>query len=680
MSIFREKIVTRLNSAERRIDEQIRKTMDERQHKLQATNSQRGKNSEASNRMTSMMINQLYRRNTTFEEKQLANPIGFIKTSESTYNKQKQAMQSPGDVLIKLLQAIDAQKKDQLVEAEAENRLPKRGVINKIKAYQYGTGEVKEFSRDSFYVALEAFEAIYNTIIRDDLEQKSRARDLDFKSLLKLIRMYLEKIVTRFSSWGAKEQKAVDDIITRTEKGYFANKLKKKFLSDKNQYTKINVFERLNDIEVVSLSRLFKQIKHMLLNRKESYISNEIGQPKKKDFKIRNLIVKADVEGALKREEDLRNPHYRIEERSLPNPQIQPIIDSPHKAPPGAIRLKVERQEQSVPVEGVDIVQARIIKKENLKVFNREIEDLEEYIGLIIHNFILKYLYSLPQTSIDSQMQISFSKDKSQKNKNKHKKAESMNTVKNYKIALIKKDSGLAEGSNTQSRIFDTHDDPPIIKRKDLVFELIERKPHLGLHTKYKRLPWNPNPKDSLPSITTNGRPTGQQTTRLRQIAHDSKPEDHIEGPSLHRSMSRIKPASSRHATLAVNGNNTNSRPHDHSKPSNFVIDRLVQSISSDAKFMAELERDLRSRLSSECMQAIAEHDIACFVEMRKRIEETVGRMIAVTRPRFRVMSRPDSLSMLSQLNNIKRAMADGKMTQKMIFKSRDKRSTSPGH
>lgn len=198
----------------------------------------------------------------------------------SPRKKMKEAAASPAEILFKILRTANVRNDAEEPEPNLTPN-PKKTVINNFKCYDYGSGQVKEYERSNFYFALEAFEKVYEAVIKQDLNVNSEKRKFDFQSLLSLIKNHLQKILQQFSAWTEKEKKDVDEIIARAEKSYFAGRLNKLFLSDKQKYKEINVFKRLNEIEVVSLSRLFKQIKFMLLNKKESYNSPVVTKDKK---------------------------------------------------------------------------------------------------------------------------------------------------------------------------------------------------------------------------------------------------------------------------------------------------------------------------------------------------------------------------------------------------------------
>lgn len=221
--------------------------------------------------------------------------------SPSSPKKPKDVTASPAELLFKILRTANVKDKSEEAELETNRKTQKKTVINNYKCYDYGSGEVKEYERSNFYFALEAFEKVYEAVIKQDLEVNSQKRKFDFQSLLSLIKGHLQKILEQFSTWTEKEKKDVDEIIARAEKSYFAGRLNKLFLSDKQKYKEIDVFKRLNDIEVVSLSRLFKQIKFMLMNKKESYLSPVVSRDHKKNMFLGlppAKMIEANIEDA----------------------------------------------------------------------------------------------------------------------------------------------------------------------------------------------------------------------------------------------------------------------------------------------------------------------------------------------------------------------------------------------
>jgi hypothetical protein len=87
----------------------------------------------------------------------------------------------------------------------------------------------------------------------------------------------------QFKGWSSKDQSTLDLIIERTKKAFFSYKLNKKFISSKQHYVKINVFERLNTIETFSLKRLFQTIKGFLIRYRGQVLA-------KKDPKVDRVI------------------------------------------------------------------------------------------------------------------------------------------------------------------------------------------------------------------------------------------------------------------------------------------------------------------------------------------------------------------------------------------------------
>lgn len=189
---------------------------------------------------------------------------------------------SPAELLFSLLR-IDSGNAHSEEDLKTQSKGNK---VNDFKCYDFKTGEMKEYNRNSFYVAMEAFEVLYEAIIKRDIEANSKKGDFDFQSLLNLLKLYLQKVLKELMVFSSKEQKAIDEIILRVEKCFFVGRLKKNFLSDKKKYTEMNVFDRLNQIEIISLSRLFKQIKFLLLNRRESYLSHDPNRGRIKYFQL----------------------------------------------------------------------------------------------------------------------------------------------------------------------------------------------------------------------------------------------------------------------------------------------------------------------------------------------------------------------------------------------------------
>lgn len=664
--------VFQLDQRQTEIDTKIRKQMGERQYKVKSNQNRLKRIQEKTYKQISMLINQLGQKQ---EPKPLVNPMGVVRTSDPSYNKTKQGHQGPGDVLIKLLQSIETEtQKNRIIEIENEEKNKgKKAVINSIKAFQFGTGEVKEFSRDSFYVALEAFEKIYNTIIREDLEKKSKSRDFDFQSLLKLIRLYLQKIVSKFSHWGEKEKQAVDEIIMRTEKSYFANKLKKKFLSDKVQYTQMDVFKRLNEIEVVSLSRLFKQIKYMLLNRKESYISQQINksQPVKLHLKSvfldENLIVEA-----RQREEERNNVGKIPKERSLPVFSAYDHPDEDHKK---KVSLFAERYRKTSndlttsrsQLHRVDPIGHRQATIEAMKLEEKDREELDKYVDSIIKAFLTKYIYAMPNFDPHFQPLATIKEKSVSKKKKQTKDQDDTELVKNYKIVLLREDSDLQEHSETLTIATPKPRQIDIIKKKELVFEVFEKKKKdFVLHTnRYKRLPWQ---KQSLPSVAILPPPNLSITAKGPQSPTQLKgPQLIIErkGQDLKQNKSNSKKNSTTNRTtpnLRSQGSKTelfHVEPHySQKRQTDNALLKLADSVVRNEVFMKNLTSAFRSKLSGSCIDSIAEQKAGFQTEMAKTI---VG-----FAPKFAQEAISVTLSLqrkgaeeLIELNKMKTAMAE---------------------
>ena len=174
---------------------------------------------------------------------------------------QQQVLSTAGDLLSRLLAKLTNKTPEEL---DIESKL--LVFASQSKIYEFGTGNTKLVKKNKFIAALNEFSKFYETVVCQDLKEKKDSGKFDYLSLIHLLKMYLTKVMTKFSGWSEKDQKMLDQIIDRTKKAFFSIKLNKKFIQNKQVYMGINVFERLNSIETFSLTRLFKTIKGFLFN------------------------------------------------------------------------------------------------------------------------------------------------------------------------------------------------------------------------------------------------------------------------------------------------------------------------------------------------------------------------------------------------------------------------------
>jgi hypothetical protein len=158
-----------------------------------------------------------------------------------------------GDLMTQLLKKFEASKTEEHKKVEKE--LIKFAM--KSKVYEFGTGRTSLVTKNKFIAALNEFSKFYEHLIETDLVDKQKSGEFDYLSLINLLKMYLNKVMKKFSGWSSKDQSTLDLIIERTKKAFFSYKLNKKFISSKKHYMQINVFERLNTMETFSLKRLF---------------------------------------------------------------------------------------------------------------------------------------------------------------------------------------------------------------------------------------------------------------------------------------------------------------------------------------------------------------------------------------------------------------------------------------
>ena len=225
----------------------------------------------------------------------------------------------------------------------------------KSKVYEFGTGRTSLVTKNKFITALNEFSNFYEHLIETDLVKKQQSGQFDYLSLINLLKLYLNKVMKQFKGWSSKDQSTLDLIIERTKKAFFSYKLNKKFISSKQHYVKINVFERLNTIETFSLKRLFQTIKGFLIRYRGQVLA-------KKDPKVDRVI-----------ELTLPQPLPAEERADLP---IQVLVDC-------GIDLKTMKQT----IFG-DIVESNEVQKmlENGKLTHKEaehfIKKLEKYIPI----------------------------------------------------------------------------------------------------------------------------------------------------------------------------------------------------------------------------------------------------------------------------------------------------------
>lgn len=663
------KAALELDQRQLEIESKLRLQMSERQSKLKKIQSKMDKINKRKYKPVSMLIKQVGRNKTTSEN----DPVEPIRKSNPSYNKQKTGYQAPGDIFIKLLQNIETEKVKKKSEPQEVEEKNKKGVINSVKAFQFGTGEVKEFSRDTFYVALEAFDSIYNNIVKNDLEIRSKARDFDFESLLKLIRMYLEKIISEFGQWGEKEKLAVDEIILRTEKSYFANKLKKKFLSDKSEYAQINVFTRLNELEVVSLSKLFKQIKHMLLNRKENYVSQSMATPRPHTFQLKSVVLDEKIIDEAKRRETERATVGKLPiERSAPLRlgHTESTTDSSKRAVP-LFAERYRRQtsfklaafaSENERLDALGQLEARLAME---KMEKKDQEDLDEYVDMIIYAFVTKYVYAMPSVN-GSHQPSSLTKDRasSRKKKSIRDVPEDEKSVKNYQINLVAAHSEMPEGSLMTSVVTPKLEAGQVVKKKELVFEVFEKKKDFVLHSnRYRRLPWQRQSvpeKPELKDVKTSKQPV--LPTIVKGSPFNS-PRKGLEEPIRKRntgSASKKQPTTNRITTnllSAAEKMTTTEQTASKRNAENQVL-KLADIVASNEVFMKRLAKEFRNRLSPACLQAIAEQRPGLQQEMVKTIMDLAPKF-ALESVGSRSAAQKKGAESLMELNNIKREMAE---------------------
>ena len=106
--------------------------------------------------------------------------------------QEKEQLLSPAEILLKILRNAVDNDKEALPITDSKRSLG-AGQKEKInfKTFEYGSGLTTEYKHDTFYDALEAFDKIYEEVIKYDLEFNSRQRKFDFLSLMNLIKDYL---------------------------------------------------------------------------------------------------------------------------------------------------------------------------------------------------------------------------------------------------------------------------------------------------------------------------------------------------------------------------------------------------------------------------------------------------------------------------------------------------------
>ena len=384
-----------------------------------------------------------------------------IKTRQESWSKIKKGGLGPAEILMRILQDASGREEDSRLAKKSEQTKSFSGPkINAFKTYEFGSGKIKEYNRSNFLFALEAFEAIYESVIKHDLEVNSKERKFDYNSLMNLIRFYLEKILQQFKGWTDSDQKAVNEIITRTEQTFFAGRLHKQFLSDKTKYMQMNVFKRLNEIEVISLKKLFKQIKYLLLNKKENY-SLSVNDAPKKYYELRMppaVLVEANIEEYIQKEEAKND----LPLRKLPKEEMK--IERTGQEKKKNFQIKntsmLMKKPAKITAKVFDELRDMNFKKENM-MKKEEMDHLEslDYVDKILHKYIQKALFYF--LKIDLQLIDLENKAPPQ--------------VKNYEINLIELDEELdIQDSSIHSESASRASQVPIIKNRDFVFEVLD--------------------------------------------------------------------------------------------------------------------------------------------------------------------------------------------------------------
>lgn len=402
-----------------------------------------------------------------------------------SFHNARQAHLSPADILFGILK--DSSPNNAMEDSNSHHKgVNKKPMINDIKCYVFGSGHTQKLAKSNFRKALEAFERIYESVIKQDLEENSKQRKFDFHSLLNLIRDYLRKIITQFSSYGVKEKVAIDEIIERTEKSYFAGRLKKQFLSDKNKYKEMDVFQRLNEIEIISLTRLFKQIKIMLLNRKDQFS----GRTKEPFHMKRDLVLKMPPGRDIGRSADVEKA---LEENSANVPQ--------HEKPHHEGRIhgideieKMKGSQNAVkylpnprPIENFKEFEAEETRRAKLSRFHKRQEQAielgNEIIDRILEKYVAKalFVYSsftpVPHSPMlnPNKKQLT-NKEKylsnSHSGQNSRKQSSSLAPVKNYDI-MVKRGSEIMESESKDATSRQTRQQE-IIRKKDFTFQNLD--------------------------------------------------------------------------------------------------------------------------------------------------------------------------------------------------------------
>ena len=441
-------------------------------------------------------------------------------------SKLKKGYLGPAEILLRILQDAEGPERRSSLPEPSSLSSPKK--INAFKTYEFGSGQIKEYNRSSFLFALEAFEAIYESVITHDLEVNSKERKFDYNSLLNLIKMYLQKILTQLHGWTESDKRAVEEIILRTEQTFFVGRLHKQFLSDKSKYMQMDVFKRLNEIEVISLRKLFKQIKHLLLNKKESY-ATPAPDNSAKVFELRMpplRLIEAPIEAVKTLQEEL-NPKPPKPDRA----RLQPSVKAQLKDSQLLTRKDVLMKKPGrITARAFDqIKDDKFKKEERLRKEELEVQESLDYVDKMLNKYILKALFFF--LKIDLQLM-----------------EQPMNSpeVKNYEIKVLHSElDGDYQDNTTRSDTLSQLQEPPLVKTSELTFQRLDFRHKRQTLAATSRKPFgNKSPFVRLDSkLNPTVQPLGQQlqsTARAGQFGRSASQP--VVLPPLHRTAPRTKP------------------------------------------------------------------------------------------------------------------------------------------
>ena len=135
----------------------------------------------------------------------------------------------------------------------------------KSKLYDFGTATNQPITKNNLLSTLADFNRFYDEILESEVFKKEKSGELDFESLLSLLNIYLDKMIKEYKGWTRQDRFSLRQIIEQAKKAFFAYKLSKKFVSSKQSYLKVNIFERLNTLETFSIKKLFILIKGFII-------------------------------------------------------------------------------------------------------------------------------------------------------------------------------------------------------------------------------------------------------------------------------------------------------------------------------------------------------------------------------------------------------------------------------